>query len=381
MRTTTPRLVLLLLAAAMTLLCATAAAQDDAPRKVAAPPGVQKLMDEARDAYNGERYKEAIRLYTSAAQVDPGARALKGTPYRNLARCHYWLGNYDSATFWYDVYLKNWPKADDAADIQAERENTNGRRADPDKPVKLDIIYDRNLRELTEIIRTRLKNNAEAWTTQGGGTASLYALAIKRGYTMPELSSWADTLTGQLFEELRVRWTTAPNSPLPIVGANAEPLETSRGRIKALSELIRDDQRDAYNAYNTLVLAWQQHLAGNHDQAAEGFESAARALPKLGYLPYARALAQLRAGDAPAAAETLKQATPKAPAPLRPYYQLLHAEALRTMDKHTEAASLYMQVLQAPPPPPKAKTIGPAAPPADTKKEAPKGAPPARIEQ
>ncbi|MEO1269481.1 MAG: hypothetical protein AAFX99_15445, partial [Myxococcota bacterium] len=181
---------------------------------------------------------------------------------------------------------------------------------------------------------------------------------------------------------LRVRWTSAPNSPLPIMGTSAEPLDTSRGRIKALNGLSLDgDQRETANAYRTLISAWQQFLSSNYTQAAEGFAIATNALPTLGYLPYAKALAQLRAGDAPAAVETLQASTPKAPAPLKPYYRILHAEALRTMNKHNDAARIYMELLQAPPSPPKAKTIPPAAPEdaEDTTPPPPPGAPPAKL--
>ena len=57
---------------ALGLFCAPVSAQEDTTN--APETSLKAVMDKARDAYNGERYKEAIALYTSAAQIDPGGR-------------------------------------------------------------------------------------------------------------------------------------------------------------------------------------------------------------------------------------------------------------------------------------------------------------------
>ena len=345
----TPTLRVLLFILLFSLSSSLALAQDDAPAP-GDPPNTKTspldgIMAKARDAYNDENYKDAISLYVQAAQVDPGARKLRGVPYRNIARCHYWLGNFSSSSFWYKTYLKHWPKADDFDAVSAELNNANNKRTDPDSAVSVDIIYDRNLRELAAAIRLRIKNGADAWTAQGGGSAALYDLAIKRGYALPEIAGWAQAIRRQLLSELSARWRHADNSPLPLIGVDSEPIRTSLGRLQALERLSpSSDERKSLAAYSTLLRAWSLFIGEDYADAATAFSS--DKLPDLSYIPYAQALAQFKAGDTSAADATLRSAIPRIPKQHVHYYLILHAETLRAMDKHEEAAALYFQLLK-----------------------------------
>ena len=324
-------------------LTSPAAAQD--PNGASTQTSLAAVMDQARDAYNDERYKEAISLYTSAAQIDPGARSLDGEPYRNIARSHYWLGNYSSATFWYGVYLKTWPKAKDHADVSSEFANADAKRANQDDSVSIEDIYDTPLIELADAIRKRIKNGDDAWTPQSGGTAALYSIAVKRGFAMPELSGWASAIRKKLLSELDSRWQRTKTSPLPRLGVDAEPIDTSSGRLLTLATLSPNTkQRETAASFKALILAWTSFQNQDYTSAAQKF--ADDSLTRLTYIPYAIALSQFKSGDYSAADKTLSDAIPNAKGDLKPFLSVLHAETLRALDKHQDAAALYLKLLQ-----------------------------------
>ncbi len=108
---TAPRVPLLLvLAPALPAQAAAQAAKAAAQEaRAEAPIHVKEsnaALERAREAYNDEKYEQAASLFLLASQIDPGAEHHKGTPSRNAARCHFWLGQYDKAVYWYDVYLR-----------------------------------------------------------------------------------------------------------------------------------------------------------------------------------------------------------------------------------------------------------------------------------
>ncbi len=336
------------------LICALALAFAAAPARAETPMHVkqsQEALERAKQSYNEERYEEASRLFALAAQIDPGAEHARGTPYRNMARCYFWQGNYDKATFWYDVYLSGWPKAADQAEIQTERDAASERRSDPDRKLTEADIYDRSLLELVDTLRARLEAGSPAFTADGGGTTRLYSRAIELGYAMPTLAPWSASLRKRLLDELKARWTPAEGSPLPALGD--EPLDVSRGRLANLRALApTTDEMARVMAWQRLTDAFGDFEAEKHEAAAGAFVDAAAGLPELDFLGYASALAQLKAGKAEAALAALRSAAPGSPTGLRPYYDLLMAEALITKGRHKDAAELLIQIALAAKEPP-----------------------------
>ncbi len=305
----------------------------------------QRALDSAKKSYNEEKYQEAANFFIQAAQIDPGAAHHEGKPYRDLARCLFWMSNYDKAVFWYDQYLLNWPKALDHKQVKAERDTANDRRDDPDKKLRVEDVYDRSILQLVDTVRTRINDGAPAYTVEGGGTTRLYFQAIKNGYAMPELSNFAAKLRVQLLAEMSARWKPSPTNPLPALGELGEPVETSAARLATLRTLApRQDDVDALEAWQRFVDAMKDFEAERYNDAAGGLFDAGRGLPKLTYIPYAAALAQLRSGEGPAALATLRAARPGAPKAVAPYYLLLEAEALRASGKYKEAAEAFLEV-------------------------------------
>ncbi len=330
---------------------AQAAAQDDKAAaeeaKEEAPMHVKEsnaALERAREAYNDEKYEQAASLFLLASQIDPGAEHHKGTPYRNAARCHFWLGQYDKAVYWYDVYLRGWPDATDKADIKDERASANDRRNSPSQAPGPADIYDRSLLELVDTLKLRLESGAPAYTADGGGTTRLYRRAIELGYSDPVLSQWSATLRSKLLDELQTRWKPRQSSPLPDISPNAEGLDVSRGRLANLRSLApRSSQMDLVVAYQRFLNAWGEYFNEKYEDAAESFLDAAQVMPGMTYLPYASALAHLRSGNPEAAVATLQSAVPGAPDAMKPYYDLLRAEALMLLGRHKDAAQLYLE--------------------------------------
>lgn len=339
---TTPRTVAVIALAIALAVPAAASAQAET---IAYVKESQAALDAAKKSYNEEKYEEAANYFIQAAQIDPGAEHHEGKPYRDLARCLFWMSNYDKAVFWYDQYLRNWPKALDHKQVRAERDTANDRRDDPDKKLRVEDMYDRSLLQLVDTVRKRVDDGAPAYTAEGGGTTRLYFQAIKNGYAMPDLADLARKLRGQLLREMSVRWKPSKTDPLPQLGGQGESVETSSGRLGTLRTLApRQDDVDALEAWQRFVDAMKDFEAERYGQAAGGLLDAGRGLPKLTYIPYAAALAQLRDGDSAAALATIRAARPGAPNGVEPYYRLLEAEALRASGKYKEAADAYLQV-------------------------------------
>jgi tetratricopeptide (TPR) repeat protein len=314
-------------------LCAQATAQDLYTQHAEA------ARQRARASYNEERFEEAAGDFLLAAQIDPGAAWLQGSPYRDLARSLYWLGNYDKAVFWYDVYLKGWPRAEDAAGVRKERDAANEKRSEPSVVLGPELIYERSLLELVGTLRARVERGDPALTADGGGTSRLYFQAVKQGYAMPELDSLSKGLRAQLLREIEARWRPPQGSPMPLIGSEAEAPEVSRKRLASLRSLAPSQQDlDKINAWQRLLDAWADFEAERYDQAAGAMLDAAGALPELDYLSYTAALCLLRANRTDEAIATLDSAAPGAPDAVRPYYMLLKAQALRLQARPESAA-------------------------------------------
>lgn len=337
------------LAPLLGVLVAALVAFAPATARADGPPHLTKargLMDQAKAAYNAENYADAARLYTKAAQVDPGAAGLKGVPYKNLARCMYWLGNYDKSVFWYNVYLRAWPKAKDHDTVAQERDSANTQRAKPDTTVTVGAVYSASVMELVQVIRERIDAGAPAYTIEGGGTAHLVKLAIDRGYALPELSAWSEALRGRLLSELDARWRLPDGQPLPVIGPGGEPLRISTERLRLLTRFgPTAAQTERAAAYTAIIAAWKTFFNEDYDTAATLFRALASRRPDLRYFAYAEGLAMIRAGDVRPAIKHLEAEAASASATRRPYYRLLLAEAYRLDQRHGDAAAVYLDAI------------------------------------
>lgn len=306
----------------------------------------EDTLKRAKAEYNAERYEEAASLFLLTAQIDPGAAQSKGTPYRDLARCLFWIGNYKKATFWYEIYLRHWPDADDHDQVQGERDAANERRSDPGKRLRPSDIYDQSLLSLVDALRKRIDKGDVAYNRDGGGTAPLYFRAIKQGYAMPELARLSRRLRQKLLTEMSIRWVPSPQTPMPLLTGDTEPAEISRQRLKTLRGLAPSQkERETLDQYQRVLDAWKAFEAENHERAAGDMLDAAKTAPKFAYLRYVAALSQLRAGAYEDAAATLATSEPKASDAARPYYKILRAEALRQKGEHSKAANLLWDVI------------------------------------
>jgi len=321
------------------------------------------VMDDAKAAYNAEQYDRAAGLYIRAAQLDLGGKQLSGSPYRNLARCMFWLDKYDQSVFWYQVYVRTYPDAKDREQVTSELDAANARRSSPERRVGPEAVYDKSVLQLIEALETRLKKHEPATTASGGGTSRLYVLAIERGYALPDLAVFARDLRGDLLSELEARFARLPRGPLPALGESSEALEVSRQRLELLRTL-GPGTKEALKvaAYQLLLNGFAAFEGDQFAQAAEAFADASAALPSLDYLPWVLALARLRAGDAEAALKGLEASRAAAPEELGPWYDVLTAEALRARKDLRGAAAVYMTLLM-----PEQRRVKTLDPPTDDK--------------
>lgn len=336
------RTLLTALAAAL-LLAAAAPALAQSPNVRTA----KEALEAAKKAYNDEKYPEAAQLYIRAAQLDPGARTLKGEPYLNLARSLFWQERFDQAAFWYQTYLREFPKNADHAQVTEELRAVNARRANPDQPLTDAAVYPQPVLDMIATLKQRLKDEAPAFTAQGGGTAALYNLAMERGYALPDLAPLAEALRDDLNAELERRLKRPDDAPLPPLGDDAEPLDISVERLRTLRTLpLSKPQLQRVADLQLLTDALRALDAAQPRGAIDALDALAQrpeAAPD--YLPYARALAFYQDQRPDDALEALHTALPKATPALRPWLELLRAELLRAKNDDAQAARALLAVL------------------------------------
>lgn len=325
------------------LLCAAVApatAQDTAPTQEPAnkvqeaPAEYTAQLAAGNKAYNESKYDAAITAYTQAIQRYPEGK----DAYRNMARAHFWLNDYATAIAYYDVYLVNYPKAEDASQIQQERKLASARAP---SPFILPATQRRALEELEQAIAAGI-----GYAKGGGGAWKSYEQLLKTGYAWPELIKLRQRLSLKLLLEHDEQLGSKANQPLPTLDLEAWQLQ--RDRLNAALSVASPEVAESIERRMLISAAAQHLLLSQYQQAVTASREAIEANPDQLFLRWLLVTALLQShkdDEALAALSVLEERLGKdAPAQLD-YARVVRAMLYQKQGKAKEAAALYKEQL------------------------------------
>jgi tetratricopeptide (TPR) repeat protein len=192
-----------------------------------------RLWETARVLYADQRFEEARPLLIEAVQADP----LNAGYYLGLARTVFWLGEYDLAVFYYDLYLgelaariaSDAPARNRPDRVRDERNSANASRENPDAPLVLPSAQ--------EQARAALDQRMVAGpilVTSGGGAVSVYEALLRAGYARPDLVDVRARLASALVREAT---TIVPTTGTRLPALRFDEWEAQRHRWSLATQL------------------------------------------------------------------------------------------------------------------------------------------------
>lgn len=235
-------------------------------------PDVAEPWEDARAFYRDGDYEQASRYIIEAIQRAPREPRY----YLGLARAQNWLGNFDQAVFYYDIYLNdlaaelppNLDRRDRVDAVREERDSANAQRDDRDAPLVIPGGQDAARAALDDRIA-----QGPGMTATGGGAYALYQNLLRTGYARPDLGDLRRRLGQRLIGEVRAdigeRVARMPLLAYPAWGVHED-------RLDAWQTLEIDDAVEASRvaALRAFVAGQRLYLNENAVQALEQFDSA-----------------------------------------------------------------------------------------------------------
>lgn len=294
-------------------------------------------VKKGNSAYNAGSYEEAQQAYVDAIHARPS----KAAAYRNLARTYFWQDRYAAAAAYYDHYLRLAPEADDIDKVKAER-RLAGERA-RDTVYTIPDVQRRALKALqTEI------ESGRAYTSGGGGAWGLYETLLRTGYAEPQLSQIRARLARRLLDEFDAIIVPDSSQLTPRLDLDDWQLQAER---LAAARTIADDPAlaEILRTRSTVVEAAIAMLTGQWEDAAKLARLARTSNPDLEFLNWFEASSLIGAQQYDQALTFLDQLARNVLDRDRAkldYVRLLRAVALQKLERHDDAAELYLQVLR-----------------------------------
>ncbi len=285
-----------------------------------------------REAYNAEDFQRARQEFLRAAQTLPERPAA----YRNLARAHFWLGNYSRATRFYDVYLEIASGAADAGDIEEERAAAVARATDDPGP---DASQEMALRSLRREI-----DEGRGYTVGGGGAWGLYRTLLRMGYAEPALAELQRELWGKIALEFE-RDLEPDDGILPVL--TREEWTLQEDRLDALEELTRRrSDREMVDRRRLVVETARDLLDGRYGRAGERALEATLQNGDLPYVGFYRVVALERSRRPDDALSALDGWAGEVGADGDPLVRVFRGQLLQQLDRSDEAATIFKEILR-----------------------------------
>lgn len=313
------------------------ATQAPAPQEAApeAPREYTAALATGNKAYNDSQYEKAIEAYTQAIQVYPEGKEA----YRNMARSCFWLNDYAQAIAYYDVYLVNYPKAEDLAQIQQERRLASARSP---APYTSPATQRRALEELELAL-----GSGVGYAKGGGGAWRSYEQLLRTGYAWPDLIKLRQRLSLKLLLEHDDQLQTRASQPLPTLDMEAWQLQ--RERLQAALSVAPFDVAESISKRLLISDAAQSLLLSKYEEAATKATAAIEANPDQRFLHWFLLTALLQSNKNDEALSALERLEPRLkreePSQLD-YARVVRAMIYQKQGKAQEAASLYRASLE-----------------------------------
>ncbi len=291
-------------------------------------------MLEGRQAYNSEDWPGAERAFIRAIQVLPDRPA----PYRNLARTYNFMGDFRSATEYYDRYLRMAPDADDVEAIRLERRGTVARSGDD--PWRLPGDQRLSLRALD-----RELDEGRGLSGGGGGAYGLFQSLLDMNFADQEIGRLRQRLERKISTEFEEA-LAVDDGFLPVLTAEQWALQAQR--LDALSELTRSEGRlEDIEGRRLVVDAATALFGGHYERAVQLSDQAMEQNPGLLYVGWYGVIALVEMDHLDRALSRL-DALVEAGAfaePGRRRAAVVRAQLLRRLGDHDQAAQSLGEAL------------------------------------
>lgn len=288
-------------------------------------------------AYNEQRYDEAQTSYIRAIQKDP-QRALA---YRNLARAHFWRHQYAAATAFYDHYLRLAPEDENLEGIRSERRLAATRAAD-----EVWVLPD-NQRMALAAFQRELEGG-RAYTRGGGGAFGLYQTLQRTGYAQPDLLEFRQRLSRRILDEFESLLFPREAELLP--GLDLDGWQLQADRLEAIRGLDPQEATAEVVARRARIVGCAMALlTSRFDEAAMIAKTAAEENPDFRFLRWIQIIALIQAGQNPAALQALEsfaRELGQISTGQLEYARVLRGILLERMQRHEDAADLYLDMLR-----------------------------------
>ena len=287
--------------------------------------------------YNKGNYKGAITHYAAAIQAEPS----NGPPYRNMARCYFWLEQYAAASAYYDFYLRVADaETKDVDTIRKERKLAIERAGS-----SVYVLPPNQKQALTAL--TQELTSGSAYTDGGGGAWALYKALLRTGFAEPTLTDLRSQLTRRLLDEFDASMIPPMGSFTPVLDMDGWRVQA--GRLEAARSLARDPALKEVAARRAKVVAAANALlSGDFNEAAVLSKTAQVENPDLDFLRWFTVSALLKSNQHDVALATIKELARKSkevsPALLE-YARVLRAIALQKAGRSDDAAEVFSDVL------------------------------------
>jgi tetratricopeptide (TPR) repeat protein len=296
------------------------------------------MLEAANASYNASEYDEAARGFVAAIQERPQ----RPVPYRNLARTHFWQGEYTEAVAYYDMYLRLAREADDVEQVQSERRLASSRAGG--EPWTAPESQQMALKALEDQLQ-----DGPAYTRGAGGAWGLYQTLLRTGFARPELSRLRRRLVARLLDEFEGILVPQANQPTPRL--DLQDWQLQKERLEAASTLTRDESLAGIIGRRMMVVEAALALLNNRQPAAvELSRGAVEDNPDMVFLRWLVVSALVDADRHQEALDELDELAERladaAPAQIG-YVDILRASILQRMERDEEAADLYLRLLSA----------------------------------
>lgn len=297
----------------------------------------EAALKQGNTAYNAGDYDAAVEAYVDAIQAAP----LQAPAYRNLARAYFWSSRYAAASAYYDHYLRLAPEAADVEQVKAER-RLSGERA-------RDAVY-----TLPDAQRMALEafgrelESGRAYTSGGGGAWALYETVLRTGYAEPQLAQLRSRLARRLLDEFDAHATPEAGQLTPRLDLEGWQLQAER---LAAAQSIADDPAlvEILKKRSTAVEAAIAMLTSQWNDAASLARLARTSNPDFEFLVWLEASSLMSANKYEEVLRLLDEVARELLDRDRDrldYVRALRAIALHRMQRHEDAAALYLEVLR-----------------------------------
>lgn len=313
-----------------TLMSSGATAQQTSSERMYAA-----ALKQGNGAYNKGDYKGAVDAFVTAIQASPAQSAA----YRNLARSYFWQGNYSAAVEYYDHFLRL--AGGDQDKLKAERRLAAERAG-------ANVYTQPESQRLAFAAVERELESGRAYTSGGGGAWGRYETLLRTGFAEPQLLQVRTRLVRRLVDEFDANLIVRGDQLTPRLDLDDWQLQAER---LAAAASIADDPAmlEVVQKRSTIAETAVAMLTSQWSNAADLAKLARTNNPDIGFVAWFEVTALIgaeRYDEALLALVDLDKSFGEREVAKKDYVRVLRAVTLQRLNRNSDAAELYLEVLR-----------------------------------